>query len=914
MSTMKKQRSIFAKSALMAALTSAFAMSSQVSAEESEKAEEVERIEVTGSRIKRVDLEGAAPITVLKADDLIKAGFATVGEALRDSNLNAFGSWGGGSNNDWSSQSTVQLKGASAQHTLTLLDGKRMAKSPVLDGGASNMNMIPMAAVERIEILTDGASAIYGTDAIAGVINVILKKDFEGVSIDGRVERPDRPGGDSESFSFTGGLSSEKGNLVFTFERYQNDLIMMRDRDYLKAHVLEGGNPDEFQSWVNVSQTGRTITQGWAGGYLWEHPYQGDASCSEVYGDAFIGPLKDLAYPGDTSCAYDYTRNAAYSSAFKRDNTMLHYTYEVTEDIELTARAYWAKTVSMDISAPTPDFVHIPDGLPAYTTPEGIELTEIIGYDSSVWVDPYAGIRYRFDTAGDRVAESEDTVYDYLIGLKGSTDSFDWDVSVNYNNYSNHVWGTGYLLDGAQNDLVGHWDEDLGEFVGWDPRDPNSALPDGAKANYNKRRLADYLDISGGVSFEMFELPGGMVGAYVGASYQEQSIDSQVDALADAGLIKGGNGGSGGEAERDVTSAFFEMNFPVIEGLDVNVAGRYDDYSDFGDTFNPQMSISYKPMDSLLIRASAGRGFRAPTLVDLYQSSSEGYPRVTNYIACYEAGEDIDSCERSEYPAVRSSGNPELQPEESETTNIGVVWDITENISMTADYWTLDTSGLITSIGAGEILETQAELYKAADEAGVARPHVNTVYPFADFALAGNGKIDFVYNPMINLGASERAGLDISFDANFETEYGDFKFGADFSKYLDYKYTYSDSGIQVLSDDIAGRDGTPDLRVNINVAYTLGDHSVTYFANHIASQQSWSYNEKGNADSGYFEIDSYTSHNLTYTYFHQWNGSVSLGVTNLTDEDPRFDKDGTFQGNLYSARSRVFHMSFKQSF
>lgn len=165
--------------------------------------ETVERIEVTGSRIKRIDMEGASPITTITADELAKSGFSTVGDALRSSNLNAFGSWGGGSNNGWGSQATVQLKGASAFHTLTLLDGKRMAKSPVMDGGAANINTIPMAAVERIEILTDGASAIYGTDAIAGVVNIILKKDFEGIQFDARMDRPTQEGGDSSNMSFT---------------------------------------------------------------------------------------------------------------------------------------------------------------------------------------------------------------------------------------------------------------------------------------------------------------------------------------------------------------------------------------------------------------------------------------------------------------------------------------------------------------------------------------------------------------------------------------------------------------------------------------------------------------------------------------------------------------------------------------
>jgi iron complex outermembrane receptor protein len=164
------------------ASTLAFAPSAAFAADDAvDGEEEVERIAITGSRIKRVDMEGASPVTVINSADLLKAGFTTVGDALRDSNLNAFGSWGGGSNNSWASQSTVQLKGASAEHTLVLLDGQRLSKSPVLNGGAANLNVIPMAAVERIEILTDGASAVYGSDAIAGVINIIIKKEFEGV-------------------------------------------------------------------------------------------------------------------------------------------------------------------------------------------------------------------------------------------------------------------------------------------------------------------------------------------------------------------------------------------------------------------------------------------------------------------------------------------------------------------------------------------------------------------------------------------------------------------------------------------------------------------------------------------------------------------------------------------------------------
>ncbi|MCK8047143.1 TonB-dependent receptor [Shewanella sp. 1CM18E] len=890
------------------------AVSAPVYAAETE--ESVERIEVTGSRIKRIDMEGASPITTITADELAKSGFSTVGDALRSSNLNAFGSWGGGSNNGWGSQSTVQLKGASAFHTLTLLDGKRMAKSPVMDGGAANINTIPMAAVERIEILTDGASAIYGTDAIAGVVNIILKKDFEGVQFDARLDRPEQAGGDSSNLSFTGGLNSDKGHLVFTVEHYEQQKIMQKDRWYTQPFVVEGGDPNDYQDWVNISPTGRVLTQGGAGGWVYSAPFSNsDKTCADVYGDAFLGPLDDSDYPGDTLCAYDYTQAAATTTDQTRNNTLIHYNYEITDQIELTARAYWASNETIDISAPVPASISIPNGLPAYTTDEGLDLVELVA-------DPDAGMNYRFDTAGDRVAEHHDNIYDILVGLDGSTDNLDWDISFNYNKYDNYTWGTGYQLKGATTDLVGQWNDQTNSFEGWDPRDPNSEMPAGATANYDKRMAATYVDINGGLSFELFELPGGAAGMYVGASYREESLDSKVAALAEAGQIVGGNGGSGGEGERDVTAGYFEMALPILDNLELNLAGRYDEYSDFGGTFNPQVSVRYNLIEPLLLRASWGTGFRAPTLSDLYQGTAEGFGYIKNYLNCYEQGESIDSCSRWDYGPTRTGGNEELQPEESESYNLGVVWEISDQVNISVDYWSLETTNLIDSLSASEIVQTQAKLWEAADAAGVARPDVSTVYPGTEISRLGNGKIDYVVSQKLNVGLSEREGIDVKVGAGFDSDYGDFNFGLGWSYFLKYKSSYSSAGVQILSDDEAGREGTPDHRINLTADYSYGDHVVSYFGNFIGSQKSWDVVEgswdpdagQTEDDGKLYEIDSIFYHNLTYTYTLPWNSSISLGVTNLTDEDPQFAYDGTYEGDLYDIRGRTYWAGFRQSF
>ncbi len=881
------------------ASTLAFAPSAAFAADAAADAEEeVERIAITGSRIKRVDLEGASPVTVINSDDLLKAGFTTVGDALRDSNLNAFGSWGGGSNNSWASQSTVQLKGASSEHTLVLLDGQRLSKSPVLNGGAANLNVIPMAAVERIEILTDGASAVYGSDAIAGVINIIIKKDFEGVEANIHHEESDLEGGAQDRVSFTGGLTSDKGNLVFSMEHYQQSGVLLNDRDYTRPVHL-GGDVNDIQSWANVSPTGRYLQHG---DWQWETPLGNDQDCS-AYGDDFKGPYVDSNYPGDSLCAYDYTNQAGLIGKNKRDNALIHYTYELTDNIELTARTYWAKNETQDLSAAVPGFISIPDGLPERTLADGTVLNELRG-DIADWSD--TGIGYRFDQAGQRIAEHHDSVFDYLFALEGSQESFDWNISANYSSYTNFTWGTGYLLDDTISDSVGSVNEETGEFEGWDPRDPNAELPEGSTANYDKRMASDSLNIIGGVSFEAVELPAGALGVYVGAAYMEESLDSKVDALAEAGKIIGGSGGSGGKGERDVASAFFELNIPVIDGLEVNLAGRYDDYSDFGSTFNPQASISYRPIESLLLRASMGQGFRAPTLSDINMGTSEGYLKTTNYVMCEDLGEDIDSCERVETVPVQSGGNKELTAEESESKSIGIVWDISDNFDLSIDYWQLDTEQLITQMDQDEILYAQAVLN--ANGGG----NVSDIYPGSSVSFTGNGRIDTVVAPTSNIGVSEREGIDASFSANMESKFGDFGASINVSKFLTYKDSYLDNGSLTISKDRTGDADYPDLRVNMTLDWSMDVHTVTYFSSYTGAQTDDVYADE--TETNYYELDAYMTHNISYNYITPWNSNVSVGVNNFTNEEPVFYKNGEYNGSLYSPYGRAYYVSFSQSF
>lgn len=221
-----------------------------VFAADEQAADKVERIEVTGSRIKRSDLEGASPVTTITADDMKVEGNFTVADALRNSNLNSFGSFSERSGSSAQSQATINLRGAGSSRTLVLIDGKRFPGSPTLGGSSANLNAIPMAAVERIEILTDGASSTYGSDAIAGVVNIIMKKNFQGIEFNVGGGSRDRDGGlTSKEFSVVAGYEMDKGNITFAFDHQDRKGIADGDRAFSAPWMRDLNGDGEIQAY-----------------------------------------------------------------------------------------------------------------------------------------------------------------------------------------------------------------------------------------------------------------------------------------------------------------------------------------------------------------------------------------------------------------------------------------------------------------------------------------------------------------------------------------------------------------------------------------------------------------------------------------------------------------------------------------
>ncbi|KKO45631.1 hypothetical protein WG68_09625 [Arsukibacterium ikkense] len=871
----------------------------------------VERIAITGSRLKQVDMEGASPVTVIDAQSIIAAGFNNVGDALRASNFNSFGSWGGGANNSWASQSTVSMKGSGSERTLVLLDGQRMAKSPVMDGGSANLNTLPMAAVERIEVLSDGASAIYGTDAMAGVINIILKKDYNGSQLNVRRETTSRSGGgDSYDFSMTTGFSDNNSNFIMTWEHKQRDAINMRSRAYEAPYVVAGGDPGLMDDWRKIWEWGRTIVKSSDGSWAYQTPLMND-DCSVYNKDgknAFIGPVSSLDYPDDRACLYDHSVAANMTSSSNQDNILAIYNRELTPDIKLHARTYWATNRSKDVSAPVPGTIIFPHALPSYTTAAGHTLRA---------VDEGDRIYYRFDSAGDRVAKHNDNILDFLVSVEGNTSWGFWESALTVNRYNNFTWGTGYLYTDAVRGLIGQYNENTASFSGWDPRDPDSEVPGGAAANIDKFSKARAIDFSAGAGTELFELPAGSVSAYVGAAIRKEHFMSDIDSLTKAGKIFGGSGGAGGTGERTAKAVYSELAVPVTEQLDVNIAGRYDHYSDFGGTFNPQLGLRYTPLPNLLVRASYGEGFRAPTLADLYRGPTQGWYTITNYPLCHDtAAEQITGCTRRDSIYVDIGGNDKLKAETSKTSNLGVVWDIHDNISLTADFWELKIDNIISQLSPGLIAYSQAKLWEAADAAGQPRPAISELFPNTAISFLPNGRLENMKITTTNRGFEEKRGIDVKLSGRLNTDIGEFKADLGLSHITRFKRSQSvatNIGELEMGINEIGRISYPSDRVNLTLNYNLGDHSLTYYSNYISAQK----NKELNTDDNWVidnRVGSLVTHNISYQLELPWQGKVSFGVNNLTDEDPRFDKWGGYSRSLYSIYGRTLYLGYTQSF
>ncbi|QDP00635.1 TonB-dependent receptor [Thalassotalea sp. PS06] len=861
---------MFGASATAAISANAFA------ADEVVEEDEVERIEVTGSRIKRTDLEGASPVTVMTAEDIKVEGNFTVADALRGSSFNSFGSFSERSGSSAQSQATVNLRGAGSNRTLVLLDGKRMPGSPTLGGQAANLNAIPFAAVERIEILTDGASSTYGSDAIAGVVNIILKKNYEGLEFNVGVGQRDQDEGTTSSeFSILGGYSTDKGNITFAFDHQKRLGISDGARPYTAARAEDTDGNGQIDIY-----TADTDGWSWYGASVLAPDFseiQASPLCDDLiaeYGDDVFKKMaaeNGTGYPGEV-CAFAYANVSYNTASIDRNTLFVDANYEVADSVEWFGRAMFVQNSSFGRYAP-----------PAAPWP-GMSADNP---NNPYGVDGAYGL-FRWVGIGTRDGNVDDYSQDYLTGLRGELD------------WGNATWEAYYHKNIADNKSVGEYYLSYGGLAYNEANGIDLGSEQGVanmKATTLQNSFSSFDQYNAGIGFDLFELPAGAIAHYFGAEYMEQTYADTYDGQSEAGLI-GGSAGNSAAGERDITAFFYEAAIPVTDSIEVNVAARYDDYSDFGDNLAPKASVRWELLDGLVLRASYSEAFRAPGLDELNAATTFSAEAATDYRLCEQNGVAPDNCPSRQFDTYYKS-NPDLGAETSEYTNVGLAWDITDDMGLKFDYFNLSIDDVIAT-------KTVQGLLTDEDQGEITALPVGTDVSDETFYLirSEGGALIEAGTGYFNGGTLNVEGLDVTFNAGFETGFGDFRFNTVNSFIFDYGDEFN----------FAGTEGAPEYKSVTTLGWSLGDFSAAWTANYTdsTSESSRVVDNKLTKDG---KLDSWLIHNVTFTYDAGEWGALTLQVANLTDEDPVLNSIGQWTDqNLYNNFGRDYRASYSIKF
>jgi len=875
-----------------------------------EEAEAAERIQVTGSRLSRADLEGATPVTVIDRADIDATGFQSVADVLRNNSFNVAGSLREDSGNTMQGQATISLRGLGSNRTLILLNGRRMPGSPVGDGQVQNLNVIPFAAVERIEILSDGASAVYGSDAIGGVVNIIMKSDYNGLQVSASQNISDREGGDEKSFSVVGGIAGQSGSITFGLEHDRKDIIFSRDRyffnnqDFNDDSTSVGGFPD-FNQTTQISAAGRTIVRG----DTFQYVSMVDEDCS-VYGYGHRGVYGDSIYPSDTICGFEHTLISAATASLNRYSMFLDGSYNINNDHRFIARALSARTESFGRYAPAAgQFLWSGPNLPEEQLADGQTLAEL---------RPGDYVLYRFDNTGPgRDTSQYDYLTDYTVGFEGYVADWniDYEVAFNRSIYEMHEWGDGYVnVRGL----------DYAAANGWDPRQPDqeqySQFVGQMRENSNRRAsmVVDRFD---------FGLQGegpAMSAWYLGGEVRREEYLDQAQAQNEAGNIIGTAGGSSG-GSREMKAIFAEVNVPITDEWDVDFAARYDDYSDFGGADSYKASTRYQPMDEFIVRASVGTGFRAPSLDVLFAAPSQSFAFARDIAACMGGtisqvegsptfAEDIAAC--LALPTRQHQtyfGAADLGPEESTQYTVGAVYDFGAgrdfDLSVSADYYYTEIDNTITSLGAQDVMWLHfMEIIQNFngveynDPQGQPTPHLASPTNFVSFDTSG-----------------------IDFSANYAQEMGPGVLSADFqmSYVLESNGQFTPASTQQDYTELTSN----EYRADLTLGYSLGDHSVNLHTYFIPSRcHSTTLDTDTLADATFQarcttdsegnvrKTGSWAHSSLQYSYNTAWDGKFTVGVNNVFDRDPVLDENLAFDKDMYPFVGRQFLVRYTQNF
>lgn len=851
---------------LLSAVTAASIAATAAPAYAQDAVEEDEVI-VVGSRIARTIDDSPLPVTVIDSLDIELSGISSVSDLIRSSSYNTFGSFRERSGTSFTGVATINFKGLGSNRSAVLLNGRRMPGSAITGGSIVDLNTIPLAAIESVNVLKDSASAIYGADAIGGVLDIRLKDDFEGLEVGFNVERPSLPGADAMSFNATWGKTFDKGNVIIGYEHYERDPISDGSREYSRADTT---GPEFDTNTTGVSVGGNT---GFETDFSAAFPL--GACDTDIYAGVFTNPFGISG----SGCGFAYADISLQTGRLNRESVFLNASYDVSENAELYVDGNFTNSDTGGRYAPAVGFFGFSAASPFNTLGRDIlAFHRFVGHgnrDDSVDTDQY------FVSAGVRGEFGKDIGFD-LYGR--------------YFNYKGAELGNTYVRTSILEAEVA-----AGRYDVFNPLSQDAthlAAIEASSLELSRDLLSE--DIMFGLSLDgsfKWDLAGGDIGWAAGVEFGDQKYTDTYDEFREA-LDVLGSAGNSAAGDRSRGAAFAEVRLPFADNFEVNVAGRYDEFSDIGGKFSPQANARWTITDNLKVRGSWGKGFKAPDLIEIHQELAESFNNLSDQFRCDAIG--LSPCPSFQVQNF-TGGNSELQAETSESFSAGLVGDIA-GLSFSADYYTVKLQDAVTSPGLARInaLEADGDL---PDGVIVNRAATTDGTP---------GPIISIVRPLVNSALFESTGLDFSVNYGFETELGDIDLNGSWVHVLDYNtQANEDSDIA----ELVGLEGTPQNRANTSVRWSKDNYNLTWNTTYIDSHE-----DAGGEDTPE-KYDSYLTHDVRFgvnDLFGLEGLSLAGGVLNITEEEPPIDPitgyDDGITLPLYEVRGRIPYVNVKFHF
>ncbi|HIL72630.1 MAG TPA: hypothetical protein EYG44_00215, partial [Verrucomicrobia bacterium] len=812
-----------------------------------------------------------------------RSGAETVGELLRRLPQNNSGSYDEKFQNSFApGTSGVSLRGMGMSYTLVLVDGRRLGNYSMaqnITDSFSDLNGVPMALVERVEVLLDGASAIYGSDAVAGVINIITRDNFEGLEINAGYSNTTNSDMGTQRYSITGGTVGENGNAWVSVDYMQRNSLQHDDRDYSASANYSPKGVDFRSSSGNPGSI--KILPGSENGYesgFYQIPAgsTGTPTAEEIIGAPGIN-------------RFDYNPWMTLTPEFERIGAASRINYTLTDYATAFVSTTYRNIKTHQEMAPTPAFGDIYGyNIPATNpfNPFGEEVT----------------MRHRLIEVGPRISDINSDIFRVLPGVKFDIgDSWQAETAFLYNKVETVDFGSNYVSADALNEALASDDpatayNPFGAGLGIN----SPSVLDGLRVNTVRRAESELRMFDVKAAGDLAELPGGTLALAVGAETAKEDVSDLGDSLSMANKIVG-SGGTSNAGSRSRDAAYAEFMIPIIgednrvsgiHSLGVQAAWRFENYSDFGSADNPKVGVKYSPTERVLLRATYQTAFKAPSLQQLYMGQSYSH----DFLVDPARGDDDMQYE------VVGGGNSDLQPEAADSISIGAVFDIPmpENmdLSVSVNWSQIELEDQVAGVGAQYMLSNesifssaitrneQTDADKAADNPGPDGFFGTDDHPEwgeDDIPNGGiPGTIKRINNSYRNLAEVNVESFDISIDYGIDTSVG--YFGVDLRAANLDSYEYKARPTDVFVEQV-GSYAVPEWRGNLSVWWNYDKYSAGATVNYV----------DGFAQQYEFipEVDSHTTLDLQATYDLTDNSRITVGALNVTDEDPPWSDSET---------------------